>query len=366
LRSVLQVFEPDRGGVPAHVEQLARGLAGRGWQVTVAGPPGAAAVGRLAATEGIDVAPLELAHRPDLSDIAAARALVGLCRARPSIVHAHSTKAGLLAAAASHVTHLPTVYTPHAWVFERARSAPMRALAASYERALAGSYRAIVAVAASEKRRALSHRVAPAGVIHVIPNGIEPNPTGLDRATARAGVRLDPAAFVACWVGRDARQKRPQDLPRLAHRLSHDGITLAVLGDGLRGSRRETAIVRSGGVVLDSETDPSTLYAAADVLVSTSAWEGHPLCVLEAMRAGLPVVAYAVGGIPEQIDNLRTGYLVVPGSVDELARRVVGLRDDDPGRARMGAAAAARFGECFTAERMIDRVEALYATVGFP
>lgn len=366
MRSVLQVFEPDRGGVPAHVEQLARGLADRGWRVTVAGPPGAQALDRLAGTPGIELVPLELAHRPAPSDIAAVRSLVGLCRTRRPIVHAHSTKAGLLAAGVTRLTGVPTVYTPHAWVFERGRSAPTRALAAVYERGLGRSHRAIVAVAASEKRQALRHRVAPAGVIHVVPNGIDANPTSLDRTTARAGLGLDPGAFVACWVGRDARQKRPQDLPRLAHRLSRKGITLAVLGDGLPGSRRETAILRAGGVVADSETEPSTVYAAADVLVSTSAWEGHPLSVLEAMRAGLPVVAYAVGGIPEQVENLCTGYLVVPNSVEGLALRIVGLRDDEEGRVRMGVAARARFAACFTVERMVDRVEEVYAMVGWP
>jgi glycosyltransferase involved in cell wall biosynthesis len=169
--------------------------------------------------------------------------------------------------------------------------------------------------------------------------------------------------MVACWVGRHAPQKKPQDLPLLAQQLDRLGISLVTLGYGLAASREAKGIVAAGGIVLADGIDPHLLYAAADVLVSTSAWEGHPITILEAMRAGLPVVAYAVGGIPEQVDESVTGYLVPPGSLHELAARVALLAKSDSLRRRMGADARARQSRQFGLDTMVDRIEDLYSQV---
>ncbi len=168
---------------------------------------------------------------------------------------------------------------------------------------------------------------------------------------------------MACWVGRYAPQKRPQDLPALARELDRAGNCLVALGDGLAASRRRGRIAAAGGIVLADGSDPSLLYAAADAFVSTSAWEGHPITVLEAMRAGLPVAAYAVGGIPEQVEEARTGYLVRPGSIHELAARVSRLAESNSLCRQMGAAARVRQSEQFSLDTMVSRIEDLYSHV---
>jgi len=356
----VQVFEPSTGGVPVHVEHLSVGLAERGWDVTVVGPGRAAALWRLAAV-GIAVEPLELRHLPHPGDLRAASKVAGLCRCDRTIVHAHGTKAGLLAALAARRARAPSVYTPHAWMLERAGSVSARSTYAAYDRTVVRAHRAILAVSKSDREVALRHRLAAPGRIHVVNNGLPP---AARIAPDRMALGLPVDAFIACWVGRNAPQKRPEDLAPLARALSVRHITLVALGVGLPGSLHEAAIRAAGGVVLGGDTEPSSLYAASDVLVSTSAWEGHPLCVLEAMRAGLPVVAYAVGGIPEQVKDGESGCLVPPGAVEDVATRIAELRDDEVVRTRMGAAARIEFTRHFTVDRMVDGVEAVYERIG--
>jgi len=361
-RRVLELFEPRRGGVPAHVALLGAGLLERGWDVTVAGPPDAPAMAELAAA-GAKLVSLELKHRPHPSDVVAVRRLLRVSAAGPMLIHAHATKAGFLAAWLSRLADVPALYTPHAWVFDRALSPPVRAVYAFSERRTVRRHRLVVAVAESELELALRHRITSRDAIRVVHNGLPAIEFAADRASARRRLGLAADGVVASWVGRRAPQKRPQDLPALARALARDRIRLVALGDGLAGSREARAVEDAGGAVLADGADPLLVYAAADVLVATSAWEGHPLAILEAMRARLPVIAYGVGGVPEQVVHGVTGYLVPVGSVDELAAWTALVSHDDALRARLGAAAGARAEKLFGLERMLDETEALYDEV---
>jgi glycosyltransferase involved in cell wall biosynthesis len=97
-----------------------------------------------------------------------------------------------------------------------------------------------------------------------------------------------------------------------------------------------------------------------DVFVLPSLEEGFPMAALDAMAAGLPVVATAVGGIPEIVEDGRTGWLVPPGHPGALGERIrLLLRNPDTRRA-MGAAGRARVREHFSAERMVARFAEIY------
>jgi glycosyltransferase involved in cell wall biosynthesis len=116
-------------------------------------------------------------------------------------------------------------------------------------------------------------------------------------------------------------------------------------------------------VELPYETDPERLaglYAAMDLFVFPSLWDGMPNALLEAMACGRPCVATAVGGMPEVIEEGVSGWLVAPERLDGFGEKVIAVLDDGPARKRVGRAARLRVEAAFAPER--ER-EALLAVV---
>ena len=367
---VLEVFQPPIGGVPVYVGGLVDGLLKRGWRVTVAAPDGAVGLDALS-DAGAEIVTIDVGRSPSpAADARAVARLRRLCRERDvDLLHGHSSKAGILTATTGRLTRLPSVYTPHAWSFEMQGALPKRMAFAAVETLLARRGHAkILTVAAAEREAALRWKVCREEQISVVHTGIRQTQgpaDGAERAAARELLGLPDRSLIAAWVGRLAPQKRPQDLPDLQRRLP-GSATVVALGDGLDGTPEAGALVAEGGIVADSETDAETLYAAADVLVQTSAWEGLPLSVLEAMDAGLPVVAYDVGGVAEQVDHAHTGFLVDVEDVDALAAHVGDLAEEPDQVRRMGEAGRMRVEHVFSYSRMLDRIEATYASVRTP
>ena len=183
-RSVVEIFEPARGGVPTHVALLAGGLIARGWHVTVVGPEESSAMDQLVEA-GAHLVPLKIAHPPHPRDILSIRALLKACGKGSSLIHAHSTKAGMLAAWTSRLSGVPSVYTPHSWSFDRALPASLRAGYVIYERRTARAHRLVIAVSESERHLALQHRIKEQSAIRVVYNGLPSTLVELDRASAR-------------------------------------------------------------------------------------------------------------------------------------------------------------------------------------
>ena len=356
---VLHVFQPTTGGVPGYVAALTEGLLERGWDVTVFGPAHSSATERIRVSGARFVA-ASVARHPSPSDLEALRTVARLCRGA-DVVHGHSTKASLLTAGASRLTGVPSVYSPHFWAFESNVSRPVRWSFRTFERAMARTHEEIIAVAGSERRAAADAAIAPqSGAVRLVRTGLRPVPEPPRQSEARRALGLPTDGVVVAWIGRLAPQKRPQDLAPLAAALAPKGIQLVALGSGLPGSSPGRALLEKTGTILRPGTDPLLVYAAADMFVQTSAWEAAPLTVLEAMRAGLPVIAYDVGGLDEQVDDGVTGYLVAPDTIDALARCAVALAQSPEDRARMGEAARRRFDELFTFDRMLDAIEWTY------
>jgi glycosyltransferase involved in cell wall biosynthesis len=195
-------------------------------------------------------------------------------------------------------------------------------------------------------------------MMEVVRTGI-PMPTAeITRAAARRSLGIDPDAVVAAWVGRGDPQKRPEDVTPLQERVCPNAIILA-LGDGLDQYLGD-AFTAAGGVRAPAGTPAASVYAASDLLVHTAAWEGLPLVVLEAMQVGLPVVAYAVGGIVEQVSEMHNGHLVSCGDVDVLAERLLTIARDPALHKRMSTAARERTKAVFDYEQMVGHVERVY------
>ena len=112
--------------------------------------------------------------------------------------------------------------------------------------------------------------------------------------------------------------------------------------------------------MLPDDVPAEVVYAAGDAFVQTSAWEGLPIVILEAMHSGLPVIAYAVGGVPEQVADGRTGFLVAPGDVEEMCGRLEQLAGDTHAVRRLGDEARRVARTRFARASMLAAVEDVY------
>jgi glycosyltransferase involved in cell wall biosynthesis len=172
----------------------------------------------------------------------------------------------------------------------------------------------------------IDRRVVPADRLVVIPNGLDTSRFRTDasrRATSRAALGLRDDDFLWLSVGRLHEQKDHASLLHALAELSPLRPALAIAGDGPE-QRSLEALVAQLGVdplvrFLGQRRDIPDLLGAADGLVLSSAWEGSPNVILEAMAAAVPVVATEVGGVPELVHSGETGYVVPPGDARALA-----------------------------------------------
>jgi glycosyltransferase involved in cell wall biosynthesis len=296
-----------------------------------------------------------------LHDLRICRRLTDFCRREQvDLLHSHSSKAGALAAVIGAQAAIPSVYTPHAWSFQRELSPLARSIYVEVERLLARRHAHVILVSDCERTVAERHRVAPTSRLELIHTGLtdERLPS---RSVARRELGLDSEEFVIGWVGRTGPQKWPEQLPELARRLTGEA-TIVALGDGIPDSESGRELERLGGRAVRA-VDPRTVYAASDAFALTSRWEGSPLVVLEAMRASLPVVSYDVGGVRELMTSGVTGCLAELGDIDGLAAQLRRLAQNPFESRRMGLAGRSRFCSRFRLSDMVGSIDASYQRV---
>lgn len=275
-----------------------------------------------------------------------------------NIVHTHLGTSNVLGIAAARRVGLPAIATLHN-IRLGDRGLRGRAEDAALRRA--------DAVMAVGREVARTHAPALAGTsITVIPNPVDLPPiTGTrDLRALRSELAGDADRPLLLNVGRLEPQKGQLDLLEALRHLVDDRpeVVLALAGEGrlagaLAGRARELGLddnVR----LLGPRRDLQNLLAVADVFVSSSHYEGMPLALLEAMAAGLPIVATAVGDVGDVVDG--TGVLVPPREPRALAAAIDGLLGDRPRRHALGARARERVAECYDATRWMARVRELY------
>jgi len=223
-------------------------------------------------------------------------------------------------------------------------------------RRLAPRYRAHVSVGHESARLIEAELGLEPGSLLTIHNGVKvvaPTP------------RHRNATTVVGTVGRLDEQKNQRMLIEAIARLS--GVKAVVVGEGPERAELERLAVELGVAdrieLLGWSDEPRSLLSTFDVFALPSAYEGFPLVIIEAMLAGLPIVATSVGSVAEAIDDGTHGLLVPPGDVQAFAAAIERLITDPDLRTRLGAAAQARAENEFTAGAMAARYELLYDDV---
>ncbi len=340
---------PWRGG-QNQILLLMRRQRARGDDPHLAAPP-RAALSERAAGEGFPVRPVPMRGTWDVASVAG---LASAMRAiRPDVVHWHAARAHAIGALASLLDPAPARVLSRRVQFPVRRSLGSRLLyALPVDR--------IVAISAAVKDALTRSGVAPDS-IDIVPSGIDPAPAPdpAGRIALRRSLGVEDRDALAITVSALSSGKGHGDLLRAAAAAASSAplLRLWIVGEGpleprLREENR--ALGLEGRVqFLGFRTDIQALLHAADFFCLATHSEGLGSSILEAMAAGLPVVATRVGGIPEIVEEGSTGVLVPPSDPGALAAAMEQMALDAGLRDAMGAASRKR-ADLFSADRMAE------------
>lgn len=348
------------GGGPQHALALATWLRARGWQPIVAGPRDGALFERFRES-GVET--VELATngvRP-----AALAALVRLVRARGvRLIHSHGKGAGLYGRLVARAVGVPAVHTLHGLHFER--YAPVARVAyLALERRLSRWTRVIVNVSRAQEAEGLALRLFERRQSRVVLNGVDAAGLGaaaVSRADARLALGLPATGCVVGTAARFDAVKRLDVLLRAVARVSDATVRVVLIGRGDEERRlRELAAALALGpraMFVGEVLDAARLFRAFDVYATTSAREGMPLAVLEAMALGVPVVASDIPAHREALGRASPG-LAAP-TPEAFATALERLLADGDARAALGAEQRTRARSEFDIRQMLTALEAIY------
>ncbi|MFI2212607.1 glycosyltransferase family 4 protein [Streptomyces sp. NPDC020141] len=349
LRTV-QVLGGGSAGSSAHVRSLAAGLVARGVRVTVCAPAELEHIYDFPAA-GADFTPV--ARRGDPAGFGALRSAC----AGADLVHAHGPHAGVRAALALSGLRIPLVVT---WHTRGHDDGPRGRLLRLLERRAARAAAVVLGTCSELVDRARGHGARDARLAPVAMPAPQAGPDA-PAPGARAALGAADRPLVLAVGGLDPGRGYGTLLDAAEWWRQLDPVPLVLIaGEGPERSALERRIA-SGGLpvrLLGRRDDVSALLGAADVAVLPSRWESRSPLAQEALRLGVPLVATAVGGVPELVGE--AAELVPYGDVEALARAVAGLLGDGERRAELARAGRAQAARWPTEDETVAQVLSVY------
>lgn len=291
-------------------------------------------------------------------------------RVRPSIVDTHAAKAGTLGRIAARLAGVPVVvHTFHGHVLREYFGRTVSWAFTQVERCLARWTDLVIMVSRQGREELISLRVVP-------PERIEYVPLGLDLQQLQSGIGDGPGirgewgvpsgGYLVGIVARLVPIKGHKDFINAAAIVAEKrrDVWFAVVGDGKLRRELETMVrdrnLQGRVIFTGFRNDLENVFDAFDVLALTSYNEGLPVTIIEAMTAGIPVVATEVGGVAELVEEEVTGFLVAPRDVEAIADRILYLLDHPDVAWRMGEEGKRRAVRRFTKDRLVRDMLRIY------
>jgi glycosyltransferase involved in cell wall biosynthesis len=346
------------GGAQTHVRDLVVGLTERGHKcIVLVGPPDGLFCEQLRERRiEVQIVPrLQKPVHPFRDLVTLLRLINAFRRLRPDIIAAHTAKAGFLARIAGALLGIPCIFTPHGLSTVDRSTGKTKSFFTILERIGGRLGSGLIAVCRDEQRLALASGIAASEKVFLIHNGI---PDCVHKVTTQ-GDEIN-----LLMIARFQDQKDHSTLFHALNQLSDFNWRLRLAGSGPRlDAMRKLA--RSLGlehriVFLGDYSDTAALLAESAIYVLSTFWEAFPISILEAMRAGVPVIASDVGGIREAIVDGINGLLVPSSRPDLLATALKILFQDRELRKRLAVRARHDYLTFFNCDKMVLRTIDVY------
>jgi glycosyltransferase involved in cell wall biosynthesis len=350
------------GGAHVHVRDLAFALQRRGHEVAVfAGRPGVLSK-QLSEIRVpyVEIPGLDRELNPLRDAGAFVRLRTALRDFGPDLVSTHCSKAGVLGRLAARTLGVPALFTAHGWSFSDGVPGYRRSLYRGLERIAAPLAQRVVVVCDGDRRVAREERIASARKLRMVYNGM-PDIDVSQRA------RPDEKPVRLIMIARVCEQKDYPTLLRALAELRDLDWHLDQVGDGPM-QRDIHRLADELGLserisFLGLREDVVPLLARSHVYLLISNWEGFPRSILEAMRAGLPVIASDVGGVREAVSDGRSGFLVHRSDVHFVTERLRQLIESPSLRLALGREGRELYVRRFTFERMLEETIGVYGEI---
>jgi glycosyltransferase involved in cell wall biosynthesis len=362
--SILHVLAPaEAGGLETVVRSLAEGHSAHGHLVEIAAvvDDDAHAFVQQARDTGLTVHTVQSPPRSIRPERRAIAAL--LSTGRFDVMHSHGYRSDILNLRTARRMRVPSVTTLHGF------SATDRKARAYEWLQLRGARNAsaIVAVSTNVSNRVLASGARPQS-LRLIRNAVRDDVEWMDVAPARARLNLSDGLNIG-WIGRLSYEKGPDVMIETMKRLGDLPVTVSFVGDGPDRDALTRSADQAGGaerVRFHGRVDnASTLSRAFDLIVLSSRTEGTPMVLLEAMAAGVPIVATRVGGVPDMLTS-DEAILVPPEDPEALAAGIRAALGDSIASERRSSRAHDRLTREFGIEKWLSRYESLYRSIQPP
>ncbi|MGB9006902.1 MAG: glycosyltransferase family 4 protein [Candidatus Aminicenantales bacterium] len=365
IRVLEMIDKPFLGGGQRTVLLLARNLDRRKFEISVASAPAGPLVEELRKA-GVRYHPLKLEKTLSLRILGDIRRV--LEENSVEILHTHGGVAGLYGRLAARKSRIKVIHTVHGLHYLHYRNPILRQAYIDLERRLGRSTDALVFVCRADLEKGKGLRLAPESKMHVIRNGVDLGllKPGGEAKKLKMELGLQTARPLIGTVARLHRQKGLTYLIQAAPQIrsSFPGAKIVVVGGGpLRQELEQEAVRRGVGDVLlflGERSNVPDLLNLFDVFVLPSLWEGLPYVLVEAAYLRKPIVATAVDGNPEVIEDGKTGLLIPPADPSALAATVILLVQDKTLAGRLAKAARFAIPPRFGLKKMIGETQQLY------
>lgn len=273
---------------------------------------------------------------------------------KPDLIAAHSSKAGILGRLAAGICKVPCIFTAHGWSFTVGIQEPSRSIYRWVEKLVVPLATKVICVSEFDRQIGLKARLNPQKLL-TIHNGMK---------DITPDLKANQTQVYPLKIAMVARFEHPKDHLSLIEAFKDLDAELVLVGDGpnlpIVRQRVEQLGIAHKVTFLGFRQDIAQILSTVQIFALVSKFEALPCTIIEAMRAGLPVVASDVGGISEIVLDNETGYLIPNNDLETLRQKLSYLVDNEPARISMGIMGRQKYESQLTFRHMYEKTLSTY------